>query len=256
MEKLTKGEDMSRTSRHRIVLGALAAATSLGLLTGCSTTASPTTTRTVTAAATAATGPTTPPTESATPAAPVGTTKASATPGPAASASGAGKVDPSAPSGQCKDSSLAVTVQHDPEGDGAGQRGAFVVFRNTSSSPCRLEGTPGLSLVGGGNGTQIGKPAARGSAGAKLVTIAAGKYALAGVTYTYVDENGGNFSDGNGHDVTCQAKAADGYRVYPPHSYRAYFTDAKTYACSTNVHWISVGAVKPAAAYKYFTPKP
>ena len=243
---------MTRTLRHRIVLGALVAVTSLGLLTGCSTTASPTTTRAVTATATA--GPATSATEGATPAAPA-TTKASATPGPATAASGTAKVDPSAPSGQCKDSSLAVTVQHDPQGDGAGQRGAFVVFRNTSSSPCHLEGTPGLSLVGDGNGTQIGRPAARGSSGAKLVTIAPGKYALADVTYTYVDKNGGNFSDGNGHDETCQAKAADGYRVYPPHSYRAYFTDAKMYACSTSVHWISVGAVKPAAAYKYFTPK-
>jgi hypothetical protein len=146
-------------------------------------------------------------------------------------------------------------VQNDPEGSGAGQRAAFVVLENRGRTACQLEGTPGLSLVGGGNGTQIGAPATRSTTGAKVVDIAPKQYALAPVQYTYVDKNGGNFSTGNGHHPRCRAEPADGYRVYPPHSYRAYFTRTSTYACSTTIRWMSVGPVMPSSRAHSFTPK-
>ena len=121
-----------------------------------------------------------------------------------------------------------------------------MIFRNTGSSSCVLEGTPGVSLVSGGDGKQLGQPAQRGTGGS-TVTIPAGGYAGASLNYTYVDKNGGNFNDGNGHDPTCQAAQADGYRVYPPHSFRAYFAPATTYGCTTDKKWITVGAVVPAS---------
>jgi cytoskeletal protein RodZ len=239
----------------RTVLAATAAATGLALLAGCSTsTATPVATPTATTSANGSA-------PSSTPAAPVQSASANAagtaSPSSVASASStpAGRTDPNAPAGQCDDSALEVSVQHDPDADGAGQRGAFVVLRNIGRTTCRLQGTPGLSLVGGGNGEQIGKPAERITSGAKLVTLPPGRTALAQVQYTFVDENGGDFNDGKGGTVACNSEAADGYRVYPPHSYRASFTPAKTYACSTSVQWITISPVRPASDFPSFTPK-
>ena len=147
-------------------------------------------------------------------------------------------------------------MQNDPEGSGAGQRAAFVVFRNAGTSTCHLEGTPGLSLVGHSNGTQLGKPAARGTRGGTDVTIAAGGYALAPVSYTYIDKTGGAYGDGHGHDPRCQAQAADGYRIYPPHSYKAFYFPSNTYACTTAIQWITVYPTRAASSTKGFTPKP
>jgi hypothetical protein len=166
------------------------------------------------------------------------------------------RTDPNAPGGQCADSVLRVTVQNDPEGSGAGQRAAFVVFRNAGTSTCHLEGTPGLSLVGDSNGTRLGKPAARGTKGSTDVAIPPGGYALAPVTYTFVDKTGGNYGDGHGHDPQCEAQAADGYRIYPPHSYKAFYSASKTYACTTDTQWITVYPTRSASSTKGFTPKP
>lgn len=236
----------------RILLAATAAAASLALLAACTTTPdSPTATRTVTAAATTQSAQPSPGQRTAATA--IGSSSPTSAPSTSQTSSTT-RVDPDAPAGQCEDSALMVSLQYDPEAAGAGQRGAFVVLRNTGSSTCTLEGTPGLSLVGDGNGAQIGKPAERNTTGAKLVTLEPDSAALAQVQYTYIDKNGGSYRDGNGHNRSCQAKAADGYRVYPPHSYRAYFTPTKTYACSTDLHWISVGPVRPASDFKYFTP--
>jgi hypothetical protein len=149
-----------------------------------------------------------------------------------------------------------VSVQNDPEGSGAGQRAAFVVFRNAGTRTCHLEGTPGLSLVGHGNRTQLGKPATRGTKGGTNVSITPGGYALAPVTFTYIDKTGGNYSDGRGHDAKCKAEAADGYRVYPPHSYKAFYSAFGTYACTTDVQWITVYPTRAASSTKGFTPKP
>lgn len=243
----------------RTVLAATGAATGLALLAGCSTsTVNPVATRTTTITSASEAAPSSTPAQGASTAATTTAATTTASPSSVASASSTsdtGKTDPNAPAGQCTDSALDVSVQHDPEADGAGQRGAFVVLRNTGSSTCHLQGTPGLSLVGGGNGKQIGKPAERITSGAKLVALGPGKTALAQIQYTYVDKNGGNFNDGKGGTVACNSEAADGYRVYPPHSYRASFTPTKTYACSTSVHWITISPVRPASDFPYFTPK-
>jgi hypothetical protein len=146
-------------------------------------------------------------------------------------------------------------VQDDPTGSGAGQRLSYVVIRNIGDASCVLRGAPGVSLVGGGNGTQIGAAAAR-SAASTPVTVPAGSYALAALSYPSIDKNGGAYGDGKGHDPACEAKAVDGYRVYPPHSFRAYFTRvADLYGCSTKLQTLRVSAVAPASKYSYFKPK-
>jgi hypothetical protein len=147
-----------------------------------------------------------------------------------------------------------VSVQNDPTGSGAGQRLSYVVFHNTGDSTCVLRGAPGVSLVGSNNGTQIGAAAAR-STGGPAVSIPAGSYALAELTFPKIDKNGGAYGDGNGYDPKCEAKAADGYRVYPPHSFRAYFSANKTYGCSTHLQTLGVGPVEPATKFSDFKPK-
>ncbi|MFD1722439.1 DUF4232 domain-containing protein [Amnibacterium endophyticum] len=143
-----------------------------------------------------------------------------------------------------------MTVKYDPDGAGAGQRSSWVIFRNTGSSSCVLAGTPGVSLVGHGDGTQLGAPADRFGGTSSTVSIPANGYAGALLDYTYVDKNGGNFNTGTDtrpHDPSCKAAAADGYRVYPPHSFRAFFVKQATYACTTDRQWIHVGPVQPAS---------
>jgi hypothetical protein len=228
----------------------------IGALSGCTASTTPAST-TSPAGATAST------VESESAGAPVSTaspstfvSQSSGTPTPTSTANSIStRTDPTAPKGQCGDSNLATSVQYNPEGSGAGQRESFVVFRNTGHSTCFLEGTPGLSLVGGGNGTQIGQPAIRTTHGTKNVSVPAGGYALSVVNYTYVDKNGGNYGTGSGTDPKCRAKAADGYRIYAPHSYKAAYSAFKTYACSTSLRWISVGPVMPASSIKGFSPK-
>ena len=235
---------MTPSVKARRTIAALSVALAAGLLAGCSSQSAPTTTRTVTA--TTATDSSNSPTAAAS-----GSTSAS-TPSSTSSAAAstpapAGRTDPNAPKGQCADSSLAVTVKYDPDGAGAGQRSAWVIFRNTGSGSCGLAGAPGVSLVGHENGTQLGQPADRTGDGSSTVTIPAGSYAGAQLNYTYVDKNGGNFNNGKGGDPGCKAAAANGYRIYPPHSFRAYFVRYPTYACTTDQRWIHVGPVQPAS---------
>jgi hypothetical protein len=146
-------------------------------------------------------------------------------------------------------------VQDDPTGSGTSQRLSYVVFRNTGTAKCALRGAPGVSLVGDGNGTQIGAAAARSSTDS-TVTIQPGSYALAALSYPNIDKNGGAYGDGKGHDPQCEAKAADGYRVYPPHSFHAYFDQVPNlYGCSTKLQALRVSAVAPASKYSDFKPK-
>lgn len=216
------------------------------MLTACTgghtPTPTPTASATVTASATAAS---TAPAATPAPSGAASTPSASASP----TASSAQRIDPNAPSGQCPDRQLAVTVKYDPKAAGAGQRSSWVIFRNTGSSSCVLAGAPGVSLVGHGDGTQLGAPADGSGDSSEPVTIPAGGYAGARLQYTYVDANGGDFNTGTDsapHDPSCKAAAADGYRVYPPHSFRAWFVKYPTYACTTDRRWMFIGPVEPA----------
>ncbi|RIX30210.1 DUF4232 domain-containing protein [Amnibacterium setariae] len=158
--------------------------------------------------------------------------------GAASGAEAAARVDPDAPYRQCADSAIATTVLADPEGSGAGQRLAHIVFENTGRSVCRLAGAPGVSLVSGGDGTRIGEPADRRQQGVPVqVMLRPGDAARADLQYTAVDEGGGPF------DRACRAERADGYRISPPHSFRAVFVAAPQWACASSVHWGVAGYV-------------
>ncbi len=97
----------------------------------------------------------------------------------------------------------------------------LLTFRNTGSSTCFLDGHPGVSFVGGGDGRQIGTPAAR-TGSTRRVTLAAGQ------TTTAVLQ----VADAGNYDAsTCAPTTSDGLRVYPPDSRASVFVAYKTQAC-------------------------
>ena len=116
----------------------------------------------------------------------------------------------------------------------AGSTYVPILFKNTSAKPCELHGFPGVSFVGKGNGTQLGaaadwdqsKPIVQNTLQPSSVVAANLRIAQAG-----------NYDSGE-----CQPLAADGFRVYPPHSTKALFVQAANLtACqSDKVHLLMV----------------
>lgn len=125
-----------------------------------------------------------------------------------------------------------------PDGSGAaGTQYVLLTFRNTASSTCVLDGHPGVSFVGKGNGTQLGTPAQRMSSSTKRVVLKPGNTttALLGISEA-----------GNYDAKQCAPTTADGLRVYPPDSKTAVFVKFKTQACQRSLEsgsQLSVSAV-------------
>ncbi|RFA07191.1 hypothetical protein B7R21_16505 [Subtercola boreus] len=164
------------------------------------------------------------------------TSTATGTPTPTATAGG--QVDPDAPAGQCADSALAVAVTPAAGGAAAGSVFFTVDFTNTGAGACDLRGAPGVSIVGDGNGTQLGSPARQTDQTLATVTLQPGQSVSAPLQQTNIDAAGGPLA-GN-----CTVVPGDGYRIYPPHSFTAFFVaSAGILACSNTVDWMNVGPV-------------
>lgn len=136
----------------------------------------------------------------------------------------------------CAAESLRVTAA---TGDaGAGSVTVTFSFENAGAEACTLAGFPGVSAVGGGDGEQIGEPAARSDATFAPVVVAPGATASAALRMVDVAGGGGPLGD------DCQAQPADGWRVYPPESTEAIFVqvDGLT-ACAGDVDWITIDPV-------------
>ncbi|GAB3794688.1 hypothetical protein GCM10028798_01910 [Humibacter antri] len=154
--------------------------------------------------------------------------------------SGSGTPRPTQTSGAlatCSVSDLSVTL-----GSFSGTAGSDyvpIVFTNTSSKPCGLHGFPGVSFVGKGNGTQLGA-AADWDQSKPIVqnTLQPGSAVAANLRIVQA---------GNYDSSQCQPLAADGLRVYPPHSTKSVFVkDADLTACQNDkVHLLTV--VSPVA---------
>ncbi|MGN6446376.1 DUF4232 domain-containing protein [Amnibacterium sp.] len=210
----------------RVLGGAAVAAASVLMLTACGSQASrPTASPTVTVApSTAAPAPTA-----------TVTRTLPATPEPATSTAAA---DPGRPANQCTD--IGVSVVTASGGGAAGSEFFDVLFTNTGGTPCALRGTPGVSVVGDGDGTQLGEPATRVQTGVSTLTLAVGQTVAAPLQVVNIGTNGGPLQG-------CTVKRGDGYRVYPPHSTRAYFVqDSSAVACVSGPAFMTV---RPVARY-------
>ncbi len=127
------------------------------------------------------------------------------------------------------------------EGGGAGSTFPFLVLENTGSAPCQLQGWPGVSFVGGSDGTQLGAAATfdRSSPHA-TVTLLPNGHAHAPLRIGQA---------ANYPTSTCKPRKADGLRVYVPGETHAIFVKASglTACTSTKVQLLQTQAIQPGA---------
>lgn len=165
------------------------------------------------------------------------TTPAPGSPTRPTTAEPAAKPTSAAHDGICALHQLHVGVRV-PEGAGAaGSEYVLLTFRNTSTSRCVLDGHPGVSFVGKGDGTQLGDPAARPSSATRRVRLQPGDTTTALLRIA----NAGNYDP-----QRCAPTTADGFRVYPPDSRASAFVSFTTQACQRSLgadHQLSVSAV-------------
>lgn len=149
-------------------------------------------------------------------------------------------VDPNALASQCADADLAVAIG--PSDGAAGSLYREITFTNVGGVTCALQGSPAVSVVGEGNGTQIGaaaeSTAASAPAAPPIVSLAPGGTAAAVLQSINIGDSGGPLDD------ACTVQTGDGYRILPPHSSTAVFVAApQVPACSNGVVWLHVNAV-------------
>lgn len=138
--------------------------------------------------------------------------------------------------GQCDTAKLTGAIGKGG-GGAAGSVEVTIVLTNTGTEKCSLQGWPGVSFVGDGNGTQLGAAAKLDrSTPHPTVVLQPGGTAQAPLKVT----NAHNYSDAD-----CQPKPADGFRVYPPGSTGSLFVkDADVTACaSESITLLTVGAL-------------
>ena len=207
---------MSSFSRRRAgALAVLGVVTTLAL-TACSSTGDDTTASSQQSTATPPTTPSSAPTTA-------GTTAPPAEPPPS----------PAGPA-TCRAADLTVRYADDAGGGAAGSTYGDLVLTNASGTACAMTGWPGVSYVGGGDGTQLGAAADR-TGTADVIVLAAGQRATAQLREVRAGTIGG----------TCSSAQADGLRIYPPNSTTAVFVKHPTQACrSTSAHLLSVGPVR------------
>lgn len=115
-----------------------------------------------------------------------------------------------------------------------------LVLTNTGATSCTLQGWPGVSFVGGGDGAQIGAAATQDQASAHpTVTLAPGQAAVAPLKIGQA----GNYSSAD-----CGPRTPDGFRVYPPGSKQSLFVRDTSYqACADSAATLlSVEALVPS----------
>jgi hypothetical protein len=203
----------SRPAASRLTAAALVAGALMLVVAGCAPSGTPTSSPTSSATSTATGTPTSRPT---------GTTTAS-------------PID-----GQCDTGALTGTIAAGG-GGAAGSEEVTLVLTNGGDTACALQGWPGVSFVGDGNGTQLGAAAELDrDTPHPTVTLQPGGTAQAPLTITQAL---------NYPTADCSPVKPDGFRVYPPGSTASLFiayTEAT--ACqSTSVSLLTVGALVPGA---------
>ncbi|WP_314148160.1 DUF4232 domain-containing protein [uncultured Leifsonia sp.] len=138
--------------------------------------------------------------------------------------------------GQCDTGKLTGTIGKGG-GGAAGSVEVTLVLTNNGTAKCSLQGWPGVSFVGDGNGTQLGAPAQFDrSTPHPTVVLQPGGSAQAPLKI-------GNAQNYDAAD--CKPKPADGFRVYPPGSTESLFVkDANVTACTSDtIVLLTVGAL-------------
>ena len=113
-----------------------------------------------------------------------------------------------------------------------------LTLTNTSGHPCRTGGFGGVSMVGDGNGTQIGAPADRTEPGkVRAITLRPDGRATATLRVT----NAENYSPSK-----CDPAPAEGFRVYPPNETHATYVARGSTGCRNDtVHLLTLTPYQP-----------
>jgi hypothetical protein len=113
-----------------------------------------------------------------------------------------------------------------------------LTLTNTSDHVGRTGGFGGVSLVGDGNGTQIGAPADRTEPGkVRAITLRPDGRAAATLRVT----NAENYSPSK-----CDPVQAEGFRVYPPNeTHAAYVAHGSTGCRNHTVHLLTLTPYQP-----------
>lgn len=139
---------------------------------------------------------------------------------------------------RCRTDDLEGTLDDDGLSVG-GEAQVTLVLTNAASASCTLQGWPGVSLVGLGDGTQLGAAAERDivSLPHDTVTLEAGGAATVLVLVAPAVDWAA---------AQCRPRLADGFRVYPPGETHALFVEGEYTACADpSVSLLTVNAVQP-----------
>ncbi|TNM69006.1 DUF4232 domain-containing protein [Streptomyces sp. NP160] len=116
----------------------------------------------------------------------------------------------------CRTADLALSLLPGEGGASAGHQHDTIQFTNRGSAACALDGHPGVSLVTGDSGQQLGAAATREGSPAP-VRLGPGASAYADLSVAEA---------GDYDAAQCQPQAAKGLRVYPPDQTAAAFVPA------------------------------
>ena len=105
----------------------------------------------------------------------------------------------------CKINTAKAVVEPAPGGNSAGHIGLQVTVTNSGSAACVIEGFPGVSLVTGTQGQQLGAPAKRTTGTPAAITLAPGAKVSAPLQLAQA----ANFPD-------CGVTPGDGFPDLPP----------------------------------------
>ncbi len=127
--------------------------------------------------------------------------------------------------GVCGVDQLSVGSRQPAGGGAAGHQYLLITFTNTSPSTCVLDGHPGVSFVGKGNGIQLGTPADRVGKPRRF-SLQPGKTTTALLQIA----NAGDYGA-----AQCEPTTAEGFRVYPPDSRASVLVRYPTMACQAEL---------------------
>jgi hypothetical protein len=122
-------------------------------------------------------------------------------------------------------------VDPSPGGSSDGHIGLQVTVTNGSSAPRAVEGFPGVSLVTGNAGQELGAPAKRTTGTPTRITLAPGAKVSAPLSLAQAT----NYPD-------CGVTPAQGFRIYLPDDTAAQFSQQTQQGCSNaNVVLMEIG---------------
>jgi hypothetical protein len=139
--------------------------------------------------------------------------------------------------GICPTSGLTVTLDGGQAGGAAGSTYLPLDFTNSAQQKCELLGYPGVSLVTGTHGAQLGAAATHSEQFSSVrVSLAPGQSAHAWLQVAAAQ---------NYPAVTCEPATANALRIYPPGNAEATYVEHAFAACrSAGTQILTVAPVR------------